>query len=140
MNADAFYFFELHPTYDQTQGSSVVFLPLKIILLYIFNNNLLAKSYELVVGVCFDNLFFVMGHLASLSSKNYKISPPQIKVTCFTLLCVYIVLHTHVKSYKYKYINMYIFLLDHVKLFIYTLTQSVSPNPNHFTCTTLDRT
>jgi hypothetical protein len=61
----------------------------------------LAKSYELVVGVYFDNYFFAMSHLAHLSYKKYEISPPKIKITFFTLFYVYIVLHSHVKSYKY---------------------------------------
>jgi hypothetical protein len=54
-------------------------------------------------GCMFWWFFFAMGHLASLSSKIYKISPAQIKITFFTLLYIYIVLHTHVKSYIYIY-------------------------------------
>ncbi len=35
MNANVFYFFESHPIYDQTQCSSVVFLTLQIIIIYL---------------------------------------------------------------------------------------------------------
>jgi hypothetical protein len=45
LNANVFYFFESHPIYDQTQGSSVVFLTLEIILLYIFNDQTFLQNH-----------------------------------------------------------------------------------------------
>jgi hypothetical protein len=44
VNANVFNFFESHPIYDQTQGSSAVFLTLYIILLYIFNEQTFLQS------------------------------------------------------------------------------------------------
>ncbi len=41
-----------------------------------------------------------MGHLA-YHQKHYEISPPQGKITFFTLLYIYIVLLDLVKLYKY---------------------------------------
>ncbi len=79
------------------------------------------------MGVYFDGFFlflFEMGHLADLCSKIYEISPPQVKITIFTLLYIYIVLSNHVKLY--------------INIFIFTLTWSVSPKP--FTRTTLGLT
>jgi hypothetical protein len=35
----------------------------------------------------------------------------------FMLLCIYIVLHSHVKSYKHIYLYIYIVLLDYVKIY-----------------------
>jgi hypothetical protein len=70
--------------------------------------------------------FFAMGHLAGLFSKNNEISPPQVKITFFTLLYILIFLHSHVKSYKYLYFYIYIVLSDYVKLrkyiYFYTYT------------------
>jgi hypothetical protein len=40
-----FLFFEFHPLYDQTQGFSVIFLTLKIILLYTFNDHTFLQSH-----------------------------------------------------------------------------------------------
>ncbi len=50
-----FNFFESHPIYEKTQGSTVVFIALQIILLYIFNDQTFLQSHmnELVVGVYF---------------------------------------------------------------------------------------
>ncbi len=45
LNANVFYFFESHPIYDQTQGSSVVFLTLQIILLYSLNDQTFLQSH-----------------------------------------------------------------------------------------------
>jgi len=55
-----------------------------------------------------------MGHLAGLSSKTLWNLPSSSKNHIF-----YIVLHSHVKSYKYIYFYIYIVLLDHVKLYKY---------------------
>jgi hypothetical protein len=40
-----FFFFESHPIYDQTEGFSVVFLTLEIILLNIFNDQTFLQSH-----------------------------------------------------------------------------------------------
>ncbi len=45
LNANAFYFFESRPSYDQTPGSSVVVLTLQIILLYIFNDQTFLQTH-----------------------------------------------------------------------------------------------
>jgi hypothetical protein len=59
LNVNVFNIFESHPIYDQTEGCSAVFVTLYMILLYIFDDKtILQKSYELVVGVYFDGLFF----------------------------------------------------------------------------------
>jgi hypothetical protein len=63
-------FFKSHPIYDQTQGSSVVFLTLQIILLYIFNDQTLQSHMNSCGFLCFDGFLFAMGHLAGLSLKN----------------------------------------------------------------------
>ncbi len=59
---------------------------------------------------------------------------PQVKITFVILLCIYIVLQSHVKAYKYIYI--YIFLSAYVKLYLflhlhkcnkfYTLARSIN--------------
>jgi len=56
--------------------------------------------------------FFLMGHLAALSSKIlYEISPPHIKITFLSLLYIdiYIFLLNRVKLYKYIYFYTYIY-------------------------------
>jgi hypothetical protein len=63
--------------------------------------------------------FLAMGHLGDLSSKNYEITPPQVKITLFTLFYIYIVLHSHVNSYKYIYFYIYIVWYYRVKLYKY---------------------
>ncbi len=56
------------------------------------------------MGACFDDFFFVvMGDLLACHQKNYESSPPEVKITFFTLFYIYIILHDHVKSYKYIY-------------------------------------
>jgi hypothetical protein len=42
------------------------------------------------MSVYFDKFFFAMGHLVDLSSKNYEISPPQVKITFLIFLNIYI--------------------------------------------------
>jgi hypothetical protein len=83
--------------------------------------------------------FFAMGHLTGLFSKALWNLPPQVKITFFTLLYIFIILLRHVKSYKYTYFYIYIILSNRAKLYIYiyiyTVTQSVSLKP--FTRTTL---
>jgi hypothetical protein len=71
-----------------------------------------------------------------------KSPPPQVT---FTLLYIYIFLHSHVRSYKYIYFYIYIVLLDCVKLYkfiyfytymnvneYYTLTLAQSVNKFHY--------
>jgi len=92
---------------------------------------------------------FAMGHLSDLCSKNYEISPPQVKITFFTLLYIYIVLHSHIKSYKWFRVKIFLYSFIYLHCFIgpcktiykyinITLTWSVSPKP--FTHTTLGLT
>jgi hypothetical protein len=50
-----------------------------------------------------------MGHLAHLFLKDNEISPPQVEITFSTLLYIYIVLHSHVKSYEYLYFYITLF-------------------------------
>jgi hypothetical protein len=45
----------------------------------------------------------------------FFLESPQVKITFVILLCIYIVLQSHVKAYKYIYI--YIFLSAYVKLY-----------------------
>jgi len=46
--------------------------------------------------------------------KHYEISPSfQVKTTFFTLLYIYIVLHSNVKWYRYKYKYKYTFMLSY---------------------------
>ncbi len=50
--------------------------------------------------------------------------PPQVKSTFFTLSYIYIVLHSHVISYKYIFfifIFFYWILLNYISIFIYTV-------------------
>jgi hypothetical protein len=65
-----------------------------------------------------------MGHLAGLFSKALWNLPPKVKITFFTLLYIYIVLLSHVKSYKYTYFYIYIILSNRVKLYIYLFIYS----------------
>jgi hypothetical protein len=67
-----------------------------------------------------------MGHFVGLSSKIYEISPPQVKITFFTLF------YCHVKSYIYysSFIYFYTIALNYINtlcFFTDTLTRSVSP-------------
>ncbi len=60
--------------------------------------------------------------------KHYEISP-QVKIIFFILFYIYIVLHSHVKSYKYIHFYIYFVFSNHVKLdkYVYfTLAQSVN--------------
>jgi hypothetical protein len=84
------------------------------------------------VGVYFDGFFFAMGHLVGLFSKNNEISPPQVEITFFTLLYIYIVLHSHVQSYEYIYFYIYIVLSDYVNLhkYIYFYTYKKKEREN----------
>jgi hypothetical protein len=66
LNANVFIFifvFEYHPIYyDQTQGSSVVFITLwmdNFIIIFLMTRASCKKSYELVVGVYFDGFLFL---------------------------------------------------------------------------------
>jgi len=45
--------------------------------------------------------FLVMGDLLACHQKNMKVPLPKLKPHFFTLFCIYIILHDHVKSYKY---------------------------------------
>ncbi len=120
LNANVFYLFESHPIYDQTQGSSVVFLTLWIVLLYMFNDQTVLQSHMNQLWVYIMMVFFWQWviQLAYLQI-HYEISPPQIRITSFTLFYIYIVLHSHVKSYKCIYISIYIVLSDCIKLYKY---------------------
>jgi hypothetical protein len=84
-------------------------------LLYIFNDQTLLQDHMNELWV----FFFAMGDLAGLSSKNYDILSAGVKITFNTLLHIYIVLHGHVKSYKYVYFCIYMVLLDCVRLYKY---------------------
>jgi hypothetical protein len=77
---------------------------------------LLAKSYDLVVGV-YIYIYIILQWAIWLAyhKKHYEFSPPQVKITFLTLFNIYLVLHNHVKSYKYKYF----YLLDRIKLHKY---------------------
>jgi hypothetical protein len=50
-----------------------------------------------------------MGNFIGLSSKNYEISPHQVKITFFTFLYIYIVLYDYIKLYIY-YTYTYIYM------------------------------
>ncbi len=73
------------------------------------------------MGFCFCN-----EPCSWLIFKNIKKSPLlKLKIRFFTLLHIYIVLHSHVKSCKHVYFYIYIVLWDCVKLYkhiIITLT------------------
>jgi hypothetical protein len=49
--------------------------------------------------------------------KCYKISPPQVKITFYTVFYNYIFLHSHVKSYLFIY--LFIIFLGLCKLYKY---------------------
>ncbi len=94
LNANVFYFFESHPIYyDQTQGSSVDFLTLQIILLNIFNDQTFLQSHmnQLWLYISMD---FVVQWAIQLAydKKHYEIWPPQAKITFFYTV---IYLHLH---------------------------------------------
>jgi hypothetical protein len=53
---------------------------------------------------------FAMGHVVGLSSKkHYETSHSQVKITFFSLLNIYIVLHNHLKSSIYIYMTFILF-------------------------------
>jgi len=71
--------------------------------------DLIAKSYESVVGVYFEGFFLAMGHLAGLSSKTLWNLPSSSKNQFFYIVIYLIILHSHVKSDKYIFFTFTLF-------------------------------
>ncbi len=105
LNANVFYFFESHPIYyDQTQGSSVDFLTLQIILLNIFNDQTFLQSHMNQLWLYISMDFVVQWAIQLAYDKNImKSALLKQKSHFFTLLYIYIyiVLSDQVKLYKF---------------------------------------